>query len=479
MNHRTYDGWGRFSPLRPDQPAERQVPASSPVAVALGGLAARARTSRRRRWSTDFLYIVDDWGDRLQDRRALGRRRATSPGTWIPSRRRRRYARTAASRSRATIVILGGGAGRRASSPPTRTPARWPGNPTCRIKPDLEAQCGAARRQGQGLQRLVRRRPWDAGLDRGARRGERQGGGGRSSRFLAPGRARVKQDLEGTRTTPGRPAAASMWTTGTYDPASNQIFWGTGNPVPMFDPTYRPGDNLYTNSIISWQSGRRLDELRYFREVHARRRLGLRFDLDQHHHRRQRQWRDAQALVPVEPQRSCLYDGQLQRADAPGRRPATTVNWTKGIDQKTGKPVEYVPNADRQMYAGDATATLEHNNVKQCPTLGGGNNFWPSSYSPKTKLLYIPSDAGCNELKIDPSLSSAAGVWKGGVAKPLDRVEGDLIAVRSSWTWRGQEQGALALCGPCRNGRAPPAASSSRPSPTARSRPSTTRGRWS
>jgi hypothetical protein len=27
---------------------------------------------------------------------------------------------------------------------------------------------------------------------------------------------------------------------------------GAGNPVPMFDPTYRPGDNLYTNSAISY-----------------------------------------------------------------------------------------------------------------------------------------------------------------------------------------------------------------------------------
>jgi len=25
--------------------------------------------------------------------------------------------------------------------------------------------------------------------------------------------------------------------TGTYDPATNQTIWGTGNPVPMFDPT--------------------------------------------------------------------------------------------------------------------------------------------------------------------------------------------------------------------------------------------------
>ena len=38
----------------------------------------------------------------------------------------------------------------------------------------------------------------------------------------------------------------AMWVTGSYDVASNQVIWGTGNPVPMFDPTYRPGDNLYT-----------------------------------------------------------------------------------------------------------------------------------------------------------------------------------------------------------------------------------------
>ena len=44
----------------------------------------------------------------------------------------------------------------------------------------------------------------------------------------------------------------AMWVTGTYDLASNQVIWGTGNPVPMFDPTYRPGDNLYTNSAIAW-----------------------------------------------------------------------------------------------------------------------------------------------------------------------------------------------------------------------------------
>jgi alcohol dehydrogenase (cytochrome c) len=80
------------------------------------------------------------------------------------------------------------------------------------------------------------------------------------------------------------------------------------------------------------------------------------------------------------------------------------------------------------LYAVVATATLDHNNIKQCPTLGGGNNFWPSSYSPRTRLLYIPSDSGCNELKIDPSLSNPAGIWKGGVQSAIERVEGDVIA---------------------------------------------------
>ena len=44
---------------------------------------------------------------------------------------------------------------------------------------------------------------------------------------------------------------AAVWVTGTYDPATDQTFWGTGNPVPMFDPFYRPGDNLYTCSIVA------------------------------------------------------------------------------------------------------------------------------------------------------------------------------------------------------------------------------------
>src|SRR6185369_2870932 len=42
-----------------------------------------------------------------------------------------------------------------------------------------------------------------------------------------------------------------LWVTGSYDPDTKTTYWGTGNPTPMFDPEYRPGDNLYTNSSIA------------------------------------------------------------------------------------------------------------------------------------------------------------------------------------------------------------------------------------
>jgi alcohol dehydrogenase (cytochrome c) len=44
----------------------------------------------------------------------------------------------------------------------------------------------------------------------------------------------------------------AVWVTGTYDPDTNQTLWGVGNPVPMMDARARPGDNLFTNSVISW-----------------------------------------------------------------------------------------------------------------------------------------------------------------------------------------------------------------------------------
>ena len=41
------------------------------------------------------------------------------------------------------------------------------------------------------------------------------------------------------------------WMTGTYDPDLNLLYWGTGNPNPVMIGEGRPGDNLYTCSIVA------------------------------------------------------------------------------------------------------------------------------------------------------------------------------------------------------------------------------------
>src|SRR4029079_13885757 len=44
----------------------------------------------------------------------------------------------------------------------------------------------------------------------------------------------------------------AFYVTGSYDPQTNLTYWGSGNPVPGYDASYRPGDNLFTNSAIAF-----------------------------------------------------------------------------------------------------------------------------------------------------------------------------------------------------------------------------------
>ncbi len=44
---------------------------------------------------------------------------------------------------------------------------------------------------------------------------------------------------------------ASVWVTGSYDPESNLTYWGIGNPGPDYNGDVRPGDNLYSCSVVA------------------------------------------------------------------------------------------------------------------------------------------------------------------------------------------------------------------------------------
>ena len=45
--------------------------------------------------------------------------------------------------------------------------------------------------------------------------------------------------------------SGATWVTGSYDPELNLVYWGVGNPGPDWNGDSRPGDNLYTCSLIA------------------------------------------------------------------------------------------------------------------------------------------------------------------------------------------------------------------------------------
>jgi alcohol dehydrogenase (cytochrome c) len=103
------------------------------------------------------------------------------------------------------------------------------------------------------------------------------------------------------------------------------------------------------------------------------------------------------------------------------------INWTAGIDQKTGKPVDYDPNRDIQVYSGKANYTLAEPTKRMCPALTGGNNFFPPSYSKRTGLLYIPAYTMCNDMTLDQESIKKGIYFSRQYIKFTDRSESDMV----------------------------------------------------
>src|SRR5262249_41355570 len=96
------------------------------------------------------------------------------------------------------------------------------------------------------------------------------------------------------------------------------------------------------------------------------------------------------------------------------------VNWTKGIDPKTGKPIDYDPSKDIQIYAGMGNFNPGEPLKKVCPSQAGGQN---------TKLIYIPALTACVNIAIDREKHNKEKGWNGGLSTTTDRWESNLTAV--------------------------------------------------
>jgi alcohol dehydrogenase (cytochrome c) len=191
----------------------------------------------------------------------------------------------------------------------------------------------------------------------------------------------------------------AFYVTGSFDPASNLTYWGTGNPVPGYDAARRPGDNLYTSSVLALDAGSGKMSW-YFQYTPNDNRdydeTGSHILIDTKVNGEDRK------IVSHAGRNGFEYifdrgNGQFLKAT----QHVDQVTWTKGIDPKTGKPVEYDAGKDFQLYAEGPNVNDDKVTRRVCPDTAGGTNYWPASYSQKTKLIYIPALESCSAVTPD------------------------------------------------------------------------------
>lgn len=187
---------------------------------------------------------------------------------------------------------------------------------------------------------------------------------------------------------------AAIWTGWSYDVGQDLFIGGTAQPVPMFDPEYRPGDNLFTNSALALDRATGNLEW-YFQYV-----PNESWDYDE---------QGVHILVDApfggDDRQQVVHFGrngyfyQLDRTSGEYLSAAQYVEqitWTAGLDEKTGLPVEYDPNLELQTYIPETRWARADDDPKQvCPTVLGGTRWQPPSYNPVTGIAYVGSQDGC------------------------------------------------------------------------------------
>ena len=194
-----------------------------------------------------------------------------------------------------------------------------------------------------------------------------------------------------------RYGGGTVWQTPAIDPELGMIYFSTGNPGPDFNGSVRPGDNLFTASVLALDV--MTGEYRWhYQQVHH--------DL----------W-DYDSATPV-----VLFDLEI---DGKVRKGVVSTNknaWAYILDRETGEPLldiieTEVPQEPRQLTAstqpfpaGDALAPQEilippqgfqlvnngriytpfwTESILVAPGAAGATNWPPSSYDPRSGALYV------------------------------------------------------------------------------------------
>jgi PQQ-dependent dehydrogenase (methanol/ethanol family) len=174
----------------------------------------------------------------------------------------------------------------------------------------------------------------------------------------------------------------SVWDGMAYDPETNMVFAGTGNAEP-WPEKFRGAkglDNLYTCSIVAVDAN--TGKLKWYYQTVP----NDNWDLDAVG---QLMLADlkikgrTRKVIMQAPKNGVFYVLDRVTGEFISAAPFVQVNWTRGFDEKTGRPF-----LNPEAFYDDKTP------VQIYPTGGGAHNWAPMSYNPATGLVYLPASQG-------------------------------------------------------------------------------------
>jgi alcohol dehydrogenase (cytochrome c) len=220
---------------------------------------------------------------------------------------------------------------------------------------------------------------------------------------------------------------ANCWLTGTFDPETNLLYVGTGNPAPDFDGEVREGDNLYTDSIVAVDVDSGQIRWHYQCTPHDL------WDYDS----------IAECILFEQDDRKLL--GHFDKN-----------GYFFVLDRTNGELVQITPFVDRITWGaitrnGQVTAKVypdkEGEPVHFYPGPAGAKEWTHASYSPKTGLFYVPvQDTGATATRRRREFKESIPYWGAGVQVDIEDMAGSISAFDGNGEEKWRYRNELPMC---------------------------------
>ena len=230
--------------------------------------------------------------------------------------------------------------------------------------------------------------------------------------------------------TPGqwKLGGGTVWGWISYDPETNLIFYGTGNPG-VWNPDMRPGDNKWSCTI--WARDPETGYAKWAYQISAH--DAWDYDEIMENIPVDMPWQGKERKLLLHPGRTgfmFVFDretGELLSAEK-----YEPVNWANSYNLRTGLPDE---NPDKRPHFGKYAMDI-------CPSSTGAKDFIPSAFSPRTGYLYIPAHNTCmdyegtavNYIAGTPYLGASVRMYPGPGGYQGELVAWDVAHAKKVWS---------------------------------------------